>query len=59
MYAEYWKPMNWKSRIESMNGNTVVEKMSLRKLWLLPARKSALPDAAIFAAETPFVYLGR
>jgi len=42
-----------------MNGNTVVEKMSLRKLWLLPARKSALPDAAIFAAETPFVYCGR
>ena len=42
MYAEYWKPMNWKSRIESMNGNTVVEKMSLRKLWLLPAQEVGL-----------------
>ena len=31
MYAEYWKPMYWNSRIESTNGNTDVEKRSLRK----------------------------
>ena len=34
-----------------MNGNTLVEKRSLRKWWLVPARKSALPEAAIFAAD--------
>ena len=43
-----------------MNGNTVVEKMSLRKLLAGAARGSRpCPDAAIFAAETPLVYCGR
>ena len=53
MYAEYWKPMNWNSRIDRTNGNTLVEKRSLRTWWEVPAMKSALPDAAIFAAVTP------
>ncbi len=53
MYAEYWNPMNWNSRIESMNGNTVVEKMEPRKSCVGPGRNAALPDAAIWSAVTP------
>ena len=54
MYAEYWKPMYWNSRIERNSGNTVVEKMFDRKLWLGPPRTPPLtPEAAICAEVTP------
>ena len=59
MYAEYWNPMNWNSRIESMNGNTVVENSAPRKSCVGPGRNAALPDAAILSAVTPPVYFGR
>ena len=58
MYAEYWKPMNCRNTIPSMNGNTVRENRSPRKSCVCPGR-IALPDAAIFAALTPFEYCGR
>ena len=54
MYAEYWNPMNWNSRIESMNGKTVVEKMSLKKLLLdVRDQRRPSPESAICAAVTP------
>ena len=58
MYAEYWKPMNCRNTIPSMNGNTVRENRSPRKSCVWPGRME-LPDAAIFCAETPCVYCGR
>ncbi len=53
MYAEYWNPMNWNSRIESMNGKTVVEKIAPRKSCVGPGRNAAFPEAAILSAVTP------
>src|SRR4051812_20212708 len=58
MYAEYWKPMNWNSRIDRTSGKTDVEKMSERKLWP-PPRKVPWPVEAIFAAVSPPVNFGR
>ena len=59
MYAEYWNPMYWKSRIESMIGKTVCEKRSPRMSCVSPGRNVGCPDAAILAAVTPPVYCGR
>ena len=56
MYAEYWKPMYWKSRIERISGNVVVE-----KIWLMrppvagPTTPALTPLAAICAEVTPCV----
>ena len=60
MYAEYWNPMKFRKTIPSMNGNTVREKTSLRKLSVVPGRYPPLAAAwAIWRPFTPPVYCGR
>ena len=58
MYAEYWKPMNWKSMTPAMNMTGQLRPFTGPKLKPLvsPAVAAA---AASWSTVTPFVYFGR